>query len=182
MRHAVYKKAQGALLQGQGIDRGPIRVKAAQVVGDGETAQVCAAAVYQGEHIAQVLPGGVALCRRGLGGGEGLLDLAGNGVGMDAAPLIAERSVVCEHCHGETSLGQHRAIRLLRLPGKPFPDLVTFSCKAQGIPAKTRRHRNSVFSGSALAACGGVARHSGAAAGPQPHPSYAQGRNMSSRA
>ena len=39
-------------------------------------------------------------------------------------------------------LGQHRTIRLRHLPDKMCPDLVTFSCNTQSIPAKKCRYQN----------------------------------------
>ena len=43
-------------------------------------------------------------------------------------------------------LRQYRTIRLRHLPDKTCPDLVTFSCNTQSIPAKKCRHQNHVFS------------------------------------
>ena len=44
-------------------------------------------------------------------------------------------------------LRQHRTIRLRHLPEKPYPDLVTFSCNTQSIPAKNCLYQNPVFLG-----------------------------------
>ena len=47
----------------------------------------------------------------------------------------------------QSSLRQHRTIRLRHLPENPRPDFVTFSCNTQSIPAKNCLHQNVDFLG-----------------------------------
>ena len=58
-------------------------------------------------------------------------------------PIRPQDAHICGRC----PLRQHRTIRLRHLPEKPCPDLVTFSCNTQSIPAKNCLHQNPVFLG-----------------------------------